>query len=292
MTGSGKRRLGRGLEALLGPTNAGAGVRESLIQLPVGSVTPNPFQPRRNFDEAALGELMRSIRRSGLMQPILVRPHEHGRYELIVGERRWRAVQRLGWSEITGIVRHVDDRLMLTLALIENLQRDDLSPIDEARGYAQLISEFGHSQQEIAEAVGRDRSTVANALRLLKLPAAVQTMVDEGRLSVGHARALLGLGDPHRITDLAREAARNGLSVRDVEARLRAVRKRRRQSPSSDEPATKPAEVRRVEDALRKRLQTDVAVRVRGTGGKIEFTFYSNDDLARLLELILGEPFR
>lgn len=290
MSNQGKRRLGRGLEALLGPSHADITANETLMQLPVAAVVPNPFQPRRNFDEAALEDLVGSIRASGLMQPVIVRPGEDGRYELIAGERRWRAVQRLGWSEIAGVVRSVDDRLMLTLALVENLQRDNLSPIDEARGYEQLINEFGHSQQEIADAVGRDRSTVSNALRLLKLPAAVQTLVDEGELSVGHARGLLALGDPRRMTELARQAVREQLSVREVEEHARSgeqpiKRKHRRVPKETSE------EVRRVEDALRRRLQTDVRVTIRGKGGKLQLAFYSNDDLARLLELILGEPF-
>jgi ParB family chromosome partitioning protein len=185
----------------------------------------------------------------------------------------------------------VDDRTVLTLALVENLQRDDLSPVDEARGYERLIAEFSLTQQEVADAVGRDRSTVANALRLLKLPAGVLALVHAGGLSVGHARALLALEDARVATALAREAVDLGLSVRDVEDRVRGGRApvRRPRLKKGMGPAP---EVRRIEDALRRRLGTDVRVTLRAKGkGQMHVNFYSNDDLARLLELILGAPF-
>jgi ParB family chromosome partitioning protein len=212
-------------------------------------------------------------------------------FELIAGERRLRACQALGWEKIPAVRRDVDDRTVLTLALIENLQRDDLSPVDEARGYERLIAEFELTQQDVADAVGRDRSTVANALRLLKLPDAVLQMLHDSQLSVGHARALLALDDPRTATTLAREAVAQGLSVRDVEDRVRGGRAPERR-PRLKRGLPGAPEVRRVEDALRRRLGTDVRVSLRAKGkGQIHVAFYSNDDLARILELILGAPF-
>ena len=219
----GRRRLGRGLESLLGPTREDAERDGSLVELAVVDIRPNPFQPRQDVDPVALEELKASIRQAGLLQPIVVRPPlTGGGYELIAGERRLRACQALGWERIPAVKREVDDRTALTLALIENLQRDDLSPVDEARGYERLLAEFSLAQQDVADAVGRDRSTVANALRLLKLPAAVLAMLHEGQLSVGHARALLAIDDPRAAANLAREAvAQESLSARNGRSRAR-----------------------------------------------------------------------
>ena len=293
------KRLGRGLEALLGPlTREDAQASGGLKELAVTAIVPNPYQPRREFAEAQLKELADSIAASGLLQPVLVRARPDGRYELIAGERRWRAVQRLGWPKIPAVVKEADDRSLLTLALIENLQRDDLSPIDAAQGYQQLMQEFTIPQQEVARLVGKDRSTVSNSLRLLRLPTEVQQMLGKRSLSEGHARALLALSDPQEIVRLARECAAAEWSVRDLEARVRgeqlhgavpARRVIRRRKPEARDPS---AEIRRVEDTLRKRLQTDVRVTARRRGrGAVTIHYYSNDDLARLLELILGESF-
>jgi ParB family chromosome partitioning protein len=289
---AGRRRLGRGLEALLGPTREEAEREGSLVQLPVKDIRPNPLQPRREVDPTALEELKSSIQQAGLLQPVVVRPAPGGSgFELIAGERRLRACQALGWEKIPAVRRDVDDRTVLTLALIENLQRDDLSAVDEARGYERLIAEFELTQQDVAIAVGRDRSTVANALRLLKLPDAVLQMLHDGHLSVGHARALLALDDPRTVTALAREATAQGLSVRDIEDRVRGGRAPERRPRLKRGLAPAP-EVRRVEDALRRRLGTDVRVTLRAKGkGQLHVAFYSNDDLARILELILGTPF-
>jgi len=289
-----RRRLGRGLEALLGPTREEAQREGSLVELAIADIRPNPYQPRRDVDRAALDELTASIRKAGLLQPVVVRQAPgggNGGFELIAGERRLRACQALGWEKIPAVKREVDDRTVLTLALVENLQRDDLSPVDEARGYERLIAEFSLTQQDVADAVGRDRSTVANALRLLKLPAAVLALLHDGGLSVGHARALLALDDARLATSLAKEAVDAGLSVRDVEDRVRGgrapVRRPRLKKGQGQAP-----EVRRIEDALRRRLGTDVRVTLRAKGkGQLHVNFYSNDDLARLLELILGAPF-
>jgi ParB family chromosome partitioning protein len=288
---AGRRRLGRGLEALLGPTREEAEREGSLVELAVEDIRPNPFQPRHDLDPAALEELKASIRQAGLLQPVVVRPVARGGFELIAGERRLRACQALGWERIPAVQREVDDRTALTLALIENLQRDDLSPVDEARGYERLIAEFKLVQHDVAAAVGRDRSTIANALRLLRLPAPVLALVHDGQLSVGHARALLGLDDPRTAATLAREAVAQGLSVRDVEDRVRGGRAPVRR-PRLKRGVGQAPEVRRVEDALRRRLGTDVRVTLRAKGkGQIHLSFFSNDDLARLLELLLGAPF-
>jgi ParB family transcriptional regulator, chromosome partitioning protein len=292
------KRLGRGLEALLGPiSREQAEASGTLREIPVGSVRPNPFQPRTTVDDAALVELAASIEASGLLQPVVVRPRK-GSYELIAGERRWRAVAHLGWAKIPAVVRDVDDQTLLTLALIENLQRDDLSPIDEASGYQRLAAEFQLPHAEIARLVGRNRSTLANLLRLLQLPADVQALVHQKSLSEGHARALLGLGDPKRMIGLAREAVEQGWSVREMEARVRGdetppaagttatPRKGRRAARAVS------ADGRRVEEALRKHFGTDVRLTTRRRGrGFLTVNYYSNDDLARLLELILGRPF-
>jgi ParB family transcriptional regulator, chromosome partitioning protein len=291
------KRLGRGLEALLGPVSreqadAAGGLRE----LPISSVRPNPYQPRTEIDEAGLAELAASIESSGLLQPIVVRPR-NGSYELIAGERRWRAAGRLGWGKIPAVVKDVDDQTLLTLALIENLQRDDLSPIDEAAGYQRLTAEFHLPQTDIARMVGRNRATVANLLRLLQLPPEVQALLHQRKLSEGHGRALLSLDDAGRMRGLAQQAVEEGWSVREMEARVRGDVST--ESPTQDRPRrprTGPravsADVRRVEEALRKHLGTDVRVTTRRRGrGFLTISYYSNDDLARLLELMLGRPF-
>jgi ParB family transcriptional regulator, chromosome partitioning protein len=285
------KRLGRGLEALLGPVARHQAEPEGALQeLPVDAIRPNPYQPRTKVDEAALQELVTSIQASGLLQPVVVRAHAGG-YQLIAGERRWRAVQRLGWRRIPAVIKEADDRTLLTLALVENLQRDNLSPVETARSYQRLIDEFQASPADVGELVGKDRSTVANALRLLRLPADVREMLEDGRLSEGHARALLGVSDTTQMSRLAKDAAANGWTVRDTESRVREGRAPRTpRRPTGPQEAS--AEHRRVEDALRKRLGTDVRVTARRKGrGLIALSYYSNDDLARLLELLLGKPF-
>jgi ParB family transcriptional regulator, chromosome partitioning protein len=283
------RRLGRGLEALLGPVSRQeAEASGALQELPVTAIRPNPYQPRIRLDEPQFQELVNSLETSGLLQPIVVRPHLDG-YQLIAGERRWRAAQKLGWSRIPAVVKQADDRTLLTLALVENLQRDNLSAIEEATSYQRLLDEFQLSQVEIARLVGRDRSTVANALRLLKLPLEVTELVDQGKLSEGHARALLALSDRGHIIRLAQETVSHGWSVRDLEAKVRGQRPATRRAAPIRQVATGH---RRIEDALRKHLGTDVRVSARRRGrGSVTISYYSDDDLARLLEVILGVPF-
>jgi ParB family chromosome partitioning protein len=227
MSTTGKDRLGRGLGALLGeylPESVG---ETEMREVPIGSIVPNPFQPRREFDPAELEALASSIAENGLLQPLLVRPAvgRPDRYELVAGERRLRAVTGLGWTTVNAVVREIEDEALLVLALVENLQREELSPLEEAEGYRSLADQFGMTQEEIAVAVGKDRSTVANMVRLLRLPPSIRKLLDTGSLSMGHARALLGVADSSRAAELARKAITNDWSVREMERRVRAVGK-------------------------------------------------------------------
>ena len=234
MSADAPRRLGRGLEALISTarqqrepaaaTTAAPRDSDELRRIRLADITPNRFQPRRAFSEGELAELEASIRASGLLQPITVRrPQVGSGYELVAGERRLRAAGRLGWTEIPAMIRDFDDRAMLTLALVENLQRSDLNPLEEADGYQRLIDEFGLTQQQVADAVGKDRTTITNLLRVLTLPAAIRAMVERGHITAGHARALLPIRDERRQLDVANEIVARQLSVRDVEARARAL---------------------------------------------------------------------
>lgn len=295
-SGGGQRRLGRGLEALLGPISKEEARKEGLLRdLPLTAIEPNPFQPRQRWDDDALAELAASIEASGLLQPVVVRPHGEGRWQLIAGERRWRAAGKLGWTRIPAVVKEADDRTLLTLALIENLQRDQLTPMDEARGYQRLQEQFGLPQGEVARLVGKSRPLIANTLRLLKLPEKVQGMLEDGTLSAGHGRALLALEDDRALVKMAAAAAEHGWSVRELEDRVARGGKggRKGRLTSHVSPLTaQSAEARRIEDVLRKRLATDVRLTAKRKGrGTLAISYYSHDDLARLLELILGRPF-
>ncbi|MGH7658234.1 MAG: ParB/RepB/Spo0J family partition protein [Gemmatimonadales bacterium] len=291
---TGTRRLGRGLEALLGPiSREAAQASGALTELEVRAIRPNPYQPRQDLDPKAFDELVSSLETSGLLQPIVVRA-DQGSWQLIAGERRWRAAQKLGWQRIPAVVKEVDDRTLLTLALVENLQRDQLTALEEAISYRRLIEEFGVSQVEVANLVGKSRPAVANALRLLKLPAEIRTMIQEGRLSEGHGRALLALPDERAMVRVARDAVAAGWSVREVEERSRGGNSRVRPSGKQPKPQSGPVSsaARRIEDVLRQRLGTDVRMTAKRKGrGQIAISYYTNDDLARLLEIILGEPY-
>lgn len=299
------RRLGRGLDALLGqqraaPEPAAANARgEAPVAAPepgpmrdiaIDAIVANHYQPRKEFRPEELKELAESIKATGLLQPITVRAIAGSdRFELVAGERRLRAVRSLGWKTVPAIVRDYDDRTMLTLALVENLQREDLNPIEEAEGYARLSGEFGLTQNEIAELVGKDRSTIANLLRVLQLPASVRRMLENGELTLGHARPLLALEDEALIERIAKEAVEHGLSVRTIEERIRQdapkPEKPKRGRPRKED--TRSAEVKYVEDMLRRRLQTDVAVLPKPKDkGELRIRFYSTEDLNRILELI------
>jgi ParB family transcriptional regulator, chromosome partitioning protein len=289
-------RLGKGLGALLGEYLGEQPAPESAParNVPAASIAPNPFQPRREFSEDELSDLVSSIRENGLLQPLVVRPAPTGsaaQWELVAGERRWRSVLRLGWNEVPVVVRDVDDRTLLVLALVENLQRSQLSALEEAAGYSRLGEEFNLSQQQIAEAMGRDRSTVANSLRLLQLPSSVRQLLADGSLSAGHARALLGLGDDRRMADLAKRAAAEGWSVRELEAQVQ--RQRPGGKSRGKTAAAKPREAaeRRLEEELQRTFGTAVKIkRARGGKGTIEVPFYGAEDFERIYELLTGTP--
>ena len=289
------RRLGRGLEALIpaAVSSPSAVPASDLQRIQIARIRPNPFQPRREIDPVELAELEQSLKTSGLLQPITVRRRGDA-FELIAGERRFRAASNLGWSEITAIVRDYDDRTMLVLALVENLQRANLNAVEEARGYRRLIDDFLLTQQDVAEAVGKDRTTVTNLLRILTLPESVQRLVEVGQLSSGHARALLALGPSHSAEEFAKRAVETGMSVRALEQLVRAATQTvvppSPPASSRAQPALPNPAARSIEDALRRYLQTDVRVLMSAPEkGTVELKFYSNDDLDRLLDLILRE---
>ena len=287
------RRLGRGLDALF---NSKAAVEESpprsaLRDIPLAQIQSNPFQPRKTFQKNELNELRESLKASGLLQPITVRPSpKDSGFELIAGERRLRAATELGWETIPAVVKEMNDQEILTLALIENLQRSDLNPIEEAQGYDQLIRDFGHTQQSVASLVGKDRSTVANVLRILQLPAAVRLLIEQGQLTSGQARPLLGLEDEARINEFAKATVAKGWSAREVENQVREAvtstgdetKVRRGRPPRTD---TKTPEVRSLEQRLRKYLQTDVSITLKTAAkGTLSIEFYSAEDLDRITE--------
>lgn len=289
MTAEKPRRLGRGLEALIGTSSTATASSSELQRIPTTRIRANPFQPRREFDPQALAELEASIRSSGLLQPITVRRKGDG-FELIAGERRLRAVRNLDWKEVPAVVRDFDDQTLLVLALVENLQRSDLNAIEEARGYQRLLGEFSLTHQEVAEAVGKDRSTITNLLRVLTLPEGVQKLVEAGKLSTGHARALAALDAAEAVT-LAEEVVSAGLSVRQTEQRVRKQRDQSAErSPAKKRAGETPkptAEVKLLETELRHRLQTDVHIELSGAErGILKIAFYSADDLERLIALV------
>jgi len=258
--------------------------------LPVRAIAPNPFQPRRHFDAEELGKLALSIKANGLLQPVLVRRTASGRsYELVAGERRLRACKQLGWNAIPAQIRAVDDRTLLVLALVENIQREELGPMEEAEGYQALKERFGYTQQEIADAVGKSRSAVANMLRLRSLPPSVRRLIEDGSLSMGHGRAILGLEDPIRAADLARDAVAAGWSVRETEKRVRNIANGR---PEDHKPlATNKLDpaVGVLEVALGEHLDTRVSIGWKGEGrGTVRIAFEGARDLERVFAAITG----
>lgn len=287
-----KERLGRGLEALLGDFMEEQGVPESaeVRMLPLNRIRPNPFQPRKEFAPEELADLSKSIRDNGLLQPLLVRPSPGDKqgWELVAGERRLRAVVQLGWSEVPAWVREVDDRTLLVLALVENLQREALGPLEEADGFRVLSESFGLTQGEIAEAVGKDRSTVANTLRLLQLPPSVRRLLGSGALSAGHVRPLLSLEDPIRAGDIARKAAEEGWSVRRVEEEVKSLRKGGKKIRPGRGGGNDPI-LEALQEELRRVLGTRVVLRRARKGkGVIEVPFLGTEDFERLFALITG----
>lgn len=285
--GSGGRRLGRGLKALISvPDEQPSG--GELIRIPLSRIRPNPFQPRKTFNTEELAELEASLATSGLLQPIAVR-RVGDAFELIAGERRLRAATNLGWTEIPALIKDLDDRSSLVMALVENLQRSDLNPIDEARGYLRLAEEFGFTHQQIADSTGKDRATISNLMRLLSLPEPVIQMVAQGQLSTGHAKALAALPGSAAIA-LAREIVAHGLSVRAVEEKARApglAERKKKDAGGSPAPKVDPA-AQAIESAFRKRLQTDVHLSASPDGkGHLKIQFYSHEDLERVMDLII-----
>jgi ParB family chromosome partitioning protein len=277
-----KKALGRGLSALIRTTDSGQeGVREIDIDL----LEPNRFQPRMDFDEAKLNELAQSIKTNGILQPILVRKVQD-RYEIVAGERRWRAAQMAGLFRIPVIVRAIKEERLLEVALVENLQRENLNPIEAAKAFQRLHSELGLNHDEIAHRTGKDRTTVTNYIRLLKLPKEVQQLLAAGRLSMGHARALLALESAVEQKELAQRAAKENWSVRQVEkAAARRHADKTAKGPASQEPMD--PNVRRAIEELERTLGTRVRIQSHGNRGTIEIEYYSSDDLIRLYELIV-----
>jgi ParB family chromosome partitioning protein len=283
------RRLGRGLDALFNTPVQTTETESALREIPITEIAGNPFQPRKNFSETELRELEESLRVNGLLQAVTVRAAPAGKgYQLIAGERRLRAATNLGWKQIPAVVKDLSDREMLTLALVENLQRFDLNPIEEGEGYDRLIREFGYTQQTVAELVGKDRSTVANVIRLLQLPDGVRSLIQRGQLNSGQARPLLGL-EEKRATALAQLIIDEGLSAREVESRVREVAtpsdKPKRGRPRKEDHRS--AELKNIEQRLRKFLQTDVSVILKKDNrGSLVIEFYSADDLERLMDVL------
>ena len=281
-----RRALGKGLGALI-PTDEASpaeqevreAAREEMRELAVGLIRANPWQPRSDVAQQALSELVESIRQNGVLQPVIVRRAGEG-YELVAGERRFVACKLAGLTSVPVVIKEVSDRQMVELALVENLQREDLNPIDEARAYKRLQDEFGLIQEDIAERVGKDRASVANQIRLLQLPPEIQDHVSRGTLSAGHGRALLTIEDPARQLELGKVVASKGLSVRETERltkrKTRARRQRVRRSLT--------AELEALEENVREHLATRVSIKPSGKGGTIEIQYYNSEDLERILE--------
>jgi ParB family chromosome partitioning protein len=292
---SGKKRgLGRGLDALLGQAAASAvaepeapeaPAEKAVRTLPVDSLKPNRLQPRTYFEETAIEDLTASIRSQGVVQPLVVTPETDGSYSIIAGERRWRAARRAGLEEVPVVVREgLDDRARLELALVENLQRSDLNPIEEAEAYQALQEKFNLSQEEVATRVGKGRPTIANSLRLLRLPEEVLELLREGRLTAGQARPLLGLASREAQIELAERAVREGLSARDLE-RLTAAPA----EPANPKKPARPVDVHTAaaQESLTRRLQTRVEIRRKGKGGVVQVHFHSEEELMRLYDVLM-----
>lgn len=275
--------LGKGLGALLGESAMQSAPQQSPLLLPLQKIEPNRLQPRRNFDEEELSALADSIRQHGVIQPLTVRLLDSGYYQIIAGERRWRAARLAGLREVPVVVIEADDKKAMELALIENLQRSDLTPIEEARGYQQLIGEYGLTQEQVADRVSKSRPAVANAMRLLSLPEELVSLVEEGKLTAGHARALLSLKDTRQQLAVAQKVINLQLSVRQTEAMCKKL------SKAVKAPEPKPVEVdylAECEKTLSRRLGRGVKIVSGKRKGKIELEYYGQEDLQRLYEAL------
>ena len=281
--------LGKGLDSLIPTGGEGEG---SLRDIPLSQITANRYQPRVSFEEESLASLTASVRELGVLQPILVRPSGDGEFELIAGERRFRAAKRAGLTTVPALVRSVEDLASLEQALVENLHRQDLNPLEEAAAYQQLMEDFGLTQEQVAKRVGRSRSAVANLLRLFQLPPEVQKLVGEGEISAGHARTLLGTDDEAYQIALARRIVDEQLSVRAVEEAVRLRNEGPAPAPSGGPtpPAEKPAAYLEVEELLAERLDTRVKVDGSGGKGRLTVQFADLDDLDRISRILLGQP--
>ena len=275
--------LGRGLNALLGdPVLQNQG--EGSVSLPISQVEPGLNQPRKRFDPDSLSELADSIRIHGVIQPLTVRRLSSGYYQIIAGERRWRAAQQAGLDEIPAVIIEADDRKVMELGLIENLQREDLNPAEEARGYQTLMTEYGLTQEQVAQRMGKSRPAVTNALRLLNLPEDLMALVEDGSLSAGHARALLGAPNQTLQRQAAKAVLEKGLSVRQTEALVKALQKEKKEKPQEDNVLA--IYLADIEKNLGSQLGRKVHIQHKGKKGKVELEYYSEDDLDALLRLL------
>ena len=281
--------LGRGLNALLGDPELSA-PGEGSVTLPISQVEPGLNQPRKRFDPESLSDLADSIRIHGVIQPVTVRRLASGYYQIIAGERRWRAAKQAGLEEIPAVIIEADDRKVMELGLIENLQREDLNPAEEARGYQTLMEEYGLTQEQVAERMGKSRPAIANTLRLLALPEELLALVEDGTLSAGHARAILGAPTPALQREAAKHVIDRGLSVRQTEALIKAMQKEQERSkkPEQDEISLYLGEL---EKSLSGRLGRKVTISHHGKKGKVQLEYYSNEDLEVLL-VLLDQPGR
>jgi ParB family chromosome partitioning protein len=286
-----KRALGKGIGALIGETDDGRRQAAQTAEAPIASLAPNPSQPRRSFRAASLAELADSIRKRGVLQPVLVEAAGEGRYVIVAGERRVRAAKLAGLDRVPVIVRTFSPEERLEIALIENLQREDLTPIEEAKAFRQLMEARGLTQEQVAAKVGKDRTTVTNSLRLLKLPEKIQEAVERGEVSAGHARALLAVASPADQQLLFERVVARGLSVRETEQAAAAINRGRRGGAGRKRPAggARDPDVRAVEERLVERFGTKVQIRGGPSRGRIEIAYFSADDLERLLELLQGK---
>ena len=274
-----EKRLGRGLAQIIETTTTQAS--QHMTMLRVDQIRPSRYQPREHIRPEELAQLQASIKRLGVIQPLIVRPIAPGTYELVAGERRWRAAQAAGKQEVPVIIRALSDQETVEHSIVENLQREDLSPIEEARAFARLIDEFGHTQEQVAESVGKDRSSVANTLRLLKLPPEIQDALREGAISEGHAKILLSIEHPAKQSELFRQTAAKNLSVRELEelaARWQPRARRRRREPDP--------QLKILEDEIRQVLGTKVSLTSRKRGGRIVIEYFSSEDLTRILRAL------
>ncbi|HAK38309.1 MAG: ParB/RepB/Spo0J family partition protein [Nitrospinaceae bacterium] len=283
-----RKALGKGIEALIPDFEEGVPEGEHAggsMDLLIDEIVPNRLQPRKHFDDEKFNELERSIQEHGVLQPVIVQKGKKG-YELVVGERRWRASKKAGLKKIPAVIREVTDTESLEIALIENLNRQDLNPIEEADGYARLANDFGLTQEKIAKRMGKSREAVANTIRLLKLPRKVKEDIISGRLTMGHARALLGLNSEKEVEALRRQIVGQMLTVRQTEARVTRA-KREAGKPTNKKTAKKDIFIRNLEMELERRLGTKVEIAPGKKGGKLIITYYSDDDLERIRGMVV-----